>query len=575
MPPPALRALLDEPAIDREIVRREALKGRGLYAFVKLAWEQVEGENTPFIDSPHIELVCRHLEAVSTGKIDRLVINIPPGCSKSTLCGVLWPLYEWGPLGLGHLKYMCASFDQQVSLRDADRVRRVLESEWWAVRWGSRSTFDKPVEIMRAVTPGASKATSAKGLFYTSRNGMRMSTMMGGKALGFHADRQIFDDVHKVADIRAGGDAARAALQRTKDLYQSTFASRKRGKVARVLVMQRVHHDDMSAMCIAEGWTHLCLPAEYDPDRHCKTEIGEDWRTVKGELLCPQRIGVGDRIAIELAKKEMGSKVFASQMNQSPSVDGGTIFQRAWLTKRWTSVPDNALWYISCDLTFKGASTSDYAVLQVWAKAGNDFYLIDQIRARMGFTETVTALENLSRKWPQAYRVLVEDKANGSAVIDTLKNKIPGLIPVEPRGGKESRANAVTTVFENGHVWLPEAPWVSDFVEELCSFPLGRHDDMCDAATQAISDQMNIGASRYARLAAALEARDRPTAGVYVEQPGDILVRTASPAGLGEQLKGLWAVVPARGDNVHAVRAGGAAEAVRFQIQRYGWAHLV
>ena len=111
---------------------------------------------------------------------------------------------------------------------------------------------------------------------------------------------------------------------------------------------------------------------------------------------------------------------------------------------------------------------------------GSSRYLLDQVRGRMSFTETLRAIRSLSAKWPQAVRKLIEDKANGTAVIDVLRKEIPGLIPVEPEGGKIVRANAVTAVAEAGNIYLPNpsiAPWVHDFVEEHAVFPNGANDD--------------------------------------------------------------------------------------------------
>src|SRR6266404_5616260 len=144
---------------------------------------------------------------------------------------------------------------------------------------------------------------------------------------------------------------------------------------------------------------------------------------------------------------------------------------------------------ISVDAAFKAAADSDYVVMQVWGKRGADFFLLDQVRDRMDFPTTCRALETLSAKWPMATAKLIEDKANGPALIAQLKSKIPGLIAVEPRGSKEARAAAVSPAIESGNVHLPSpehAPWVHDFIEECAAFPKGANDDQVDAMTQAL-----------------------------------------------------------------------------------------
>ncbi len=126
---------------------------------------------------------------------------------------------------------------------------------------------------------------------------------------------------------------------------------------------------------------------------------------------------------------------------------------------------------------------------QVWGRIGSVYLLGDQVRARMDCPTTVKAVRDLSQKWPGTLAKLIEDKANGSAVIQMLTHEIPGILPVNPSGGKIARAAAVSPLIEAGNVYLPHplhAPWVMDFIEECAAFPNGTHDDQVDAMTQAI-----------------------------------------------------------------------------------------
>src|SRR5712692_1447801 len=143
----------------------------------------------------------------------------------------------------------------------------------------------------------------------------------------------------------------------------------------------------------------------------------------------------------------------------------------------------------SWDCSFKDLDTSDYVVGQVWARQGAIFLLGDQVRARMDCPATVKAVRELTQKWPATIAKLIEDKANGSAVIQMLQHEIPGLLPVNPSGGKVARAQAISPLVEAGNVYLPHpdyAPWVNDFIEESAQFPNGAHDDQVDAMTQAL-----------------------------------------------------------------------------------------
>jgi predicted phage terminase large subunit-like protein len=144
----------------------------------------------------------------------------------------------------------------------------------------------------------------------------------------------------------------------------------------------------------------------------------------------------------------------------------------------------------SWDMAFKDLNTSDYVVGGVWASKQADRFLLDQKRDRLNFPSTVEAVKAMSEKWPQVSRKLIEDKANGTAVIASLQHKISGLIPVNPEGGKTARAQAVSPQVESGNVYLPHpavAPWVDGFIEECAVFPNGRHDDQVDQCTQALN----------------------------------------------------------------------------------------
>ena len=144
----------------------------------------------------------------------------------------------------------------------------------------------------------------------------------------------------------------------------------------------------------------------------------------------------------------------------------------------------------SWDCSFKDLSTSDYVVGQVWGTKSADWFLLDQVRARMDFPTTIAAIRSLSAKWPNAIRKYVEDKANGTAVIQTLKHEIPGLIAVSPDTSKVARVNAISGIIEAGNVYLPEpknALWIHDFIEECAAFPNGKNDDQVDGLSQALA----------------------------------------------------------------------------------------
>lgn len=466
-----LAAINDHPCIDVEIVRRG-----GLSAFVAAAWSQVE--SSPMVWGWHLDEICAHLEAVSRGEIRRLIINEPPGCSKSLITSVFWPTWDW--LNRPARKWMFSTFDASLARRDALRCRGLIASQWFQDRWPQLAIGNDPDQ------------QRTMGVYYTTGGGFRFSTSVGGGATGWHSHIQVVDDPTKPKDVQAGGDVAREALRRTETWWKQTMASRKADPqdFSRVIIMQRLHEDDLAGSCLREGgWEHLCLPMRYDETTRCVTSVGGDRRTVPGELLCPARFS---EEAVAETERDMGPQVASAQLQQRPAPAKGLIFDRAWLANEYgpKDLPSNATWVQSWDCAFKDLSTSDYVVGQVWCCVGARFYLVDQVRAHLGFDATRAAIIDMTIKWPQATTFLIEDKANGTAIVETLKKDFSGVIAVNPQGGKVARANAVSPLFAANDVFVPKAehaPWINAWREEMASFPMARHDDSVDATTQALT----------------------------------------------------------------------------------------
>lgn len=472
---------ITEERIDRELVRRG-----GLYQFLRLAWPVIEASE--FTPGWHLEEVAKHLEAVSRGEIKRLVINIPPGFTKSVLVSVVWPAWDW--ILFQKHKFMFASFDLSLSQRDAMRSKELLKSAWFQKRWGWQADpnelRDLGLSPLGVVENGDRQSTNS--IYWNTSGGLRFSTSVGGRATGWHAHRQIVDDPTKPNDLQGGGKKAAAALQRTDEWWNTTMPTRRADPedFARVIMMQRLHAADLAGISEAQGdYTILRLPMRYVSARKCKTKWGGDRRTEDGALLWPARFS---EAAVKTLEKDLGPQNRDAQLQQDPSPEGGTIFERDWFNGRFSAVPSGAVWFQSWDCTFDDTTGSDYVVGQVWAKKNGKFYLVDMVRARMSFTATCRAIESMTAKWPaSAARVLVEKKANGPAVISTLRQKMSGLIAFDPgTQSKAGRAWAVSGLFEAGDVLLAETIWVADYINEMTRFPKGINDDVVDATTQAL-----------------------------------------------------------------------------------------
>lgn len=487
---------MSEPAKDLDGLRlqlEQELFSESLRDFLQAAWPILDP--APFVGGWHIDALCEHLEACSRGELTRLIINVPPGSSKTMTALIMWPAWEW--TWRPQAKFMCATYEQPLSFIKAHVCQRLLESRWYQDRWGAMWTPD-PKEW--SVT-----------MLANSKGGFRYATSKGSGATGLHADRQIVDDPHKPSDVVSGKVTQtdlRADLEKTWDWWSQTMATRLIAapgtKSVRVVIMQRLHEGDLTGRLLREQageYEHLMIPQRFEPARRCFTVLSrdeegtpvktwEDPREEADELMCPDRM---DEAFCDNRKTELGSRGYAAQEQQRPAPAGGGIFKRPWLSNFYRVRPAeliNALWIQSWDMTYKNLASSDYVAGQVWAALAADYYLVDQIRAKLSFSESCNAMRSLTAKWPRAVTKLVENAANGAAIEDHLKHEIPGIILVTPKGGHVARANAVEPLWEAGNVHLPDpaqAPWVHDFIEEHISFPSGVYDDQVDAGTQALS----------------------------------------------------------------------------------------
>lgn len=482
-----------EAKLDAELVRREAIElSQDFRKFVEAAWDVIE-PGVEFLSGPPIEVICQHLQACGDGRIRKLLVNIPPRCSKSSLISVLFPAWLWtrDPAQ----KILSASYAEKLAIRDSTQSRRLIESDWYRERW-----------------PGIvlSDDENLKTSYLNTAMGRRQICSVGGAVTGLGGDFLILDDPHRV-DQGESSPVREGAVT----WFRESFYNRTNNKnVCRIVIMQRVHYKDVSAYIVEKGgWDHLNLPMEYEGVRSAPTSLGwEDPRTEHGEILWPERFSREEIIDLKASMGEYGT---AGQLQQRPAPRGGAMFKRAWL-RFWydaeQGIPEPVLhqtgegeWVAaeqrrldvtsehdalqSWDLAFKGGPDNDYVVGQVWARKGADCYLLDQERGQYDFPATKAAIRRLHSRHPTTI-TLVEEKANGAAVISDLKGEVAGLIAVLPQGGKESRAASASGTFEGGNVWLPhpdQYPWVLGYIEELCQFPKGAHDDQVDATTQALT----------------------------------------------------------------------------------------
>lgn len=462
-------------------------------SFTRIAWPHVEPN--ALREGWHMHAIQDHLTAVSEGQIRNLVICVPPGTSKSLLASTLWGAWDW--IRHNTRRWICATYAQDLSDKNARLQRDLISSRWYQERWGSRVKIGKhDVDKVR--------------LFSLESGGWRMSTGVEGVATGWHGDILLGDDLAKAQDASGRAAIDPVAIQKGSDFWFKTLHTRRADAVhtARVLIAQRLHHEDTPGAAIEAGYEALVLPMEYDPKRSCVTVIGfRDPRTTAGDLLCPDRF---PREIVEGDRAVMGPLAFEAQMQQDPTPQQGLLFKSAGREdRRYRVLPKGARKIITCDAAFKDTKGSDFVSIQVWAIDAGRFYLCDNDTRRMNFGETCRALLAMRAAHPDAIGCYVEDKANGPAIIETLEGQIPGVVAWNPgAASKISRAESVAPLFDAGSVWLPEddlAPWLGAYLTELRKFPLTKHDDQVDATTMALlilhQPKYAILADAYAKMA--------------------------------------------------------------------------
>jgi len=479
--------------IDRYDVR----KG-GLAVFAQLAWQHVDP--APLRWSWHHTVICDRLERVTRGEIRKLLIVVPPGTTKTILCSIMWPCWRW--IEDPSDKLISVSYGDIVL--DAARAHRDLfTGGWFQSRW-----------------PGATipyQNTRAASLFKTTARGFRFSTSVGGPMTGRHGGTLLGDDLNKAQDAMGTAAYSMSALDASWQTWATVMPTRQvdPATTARVLIAQRLHPKDVPGRWIDSDPSVevLCLPMRYSATHPhcCPPTVGapgdDDYRPgddrQPGELLWPEHYPEDTVTALE---EVLGPAHAASQLGQLPAPEGGAVFQRdpfqmyRKLPPHWTGQHMQ-----SWDLAIGDAPGSSYVAGQVWARSGDDVWMVDQVRARMDFTASCEALVDLVLKHPESAReVVIEKKANGEAVASHLRSayrdicKARGvldppalnIILVTPRGSKLARAQGVTGIVSAGHVHLPEqAPWLGEYLRELLLFT-GRgaeDDDQVDATTQALT----------------------------------------------------------------------------------------
>lgn len=484
-----------------------------LINFAEYVWPVVEPA-IPFVKGWAIEAICDHLEAVTDGHIKKLLINVPPGFTKSLMTDVFWPAWEWGPRNKPWLRYVCASYSNHLTERDNLRCRNVVLSDRYRQNWGNRFKV--------------SNEQFTKVKFANDQTGWKLATSVGGIGVGERGDRFVIDDANNTMQMES-----EAIRDNTNMWFTEVVPDRLNNMMlsAIVVIQQRLHADDVSGTAISRdmGYTHLMIPMEKDNKRHCVTVLGknhlgqdiiwEDPREEDGELAWPERFPAE---IVEGLKRDKGPYAYAGQYQQIPVPRGGAILKdEYWQLWEEPRYPPFEFIVASLDTAYTAKEENDPSALTVWGVfrdkndnpkvmllwAWTDRYEFDKL---VQFVNDVCTIDQRPRLHPRfpVDRLLIENKAAGMSVGQELYRQFSmsgkyGIDLINPKnfGDKEARVTSVQHLFSSGMVYAPDKEWADKVIEQCSQFPRGSHDDLVDTTSQALRwlRDMNFMPSREER----------------------------------------------------------------------------
>lgn len=461
-----MNSLPQSQAVSKQQAAKELLRRRGARSSIH---DFIQYMNPEYITSDFSASVCASLDQFLLDMVNGLrpvlILGAPPQHGKSDIVSRYLPAYFFGKYpdlrvaGLSYAKDLASDMNRD--------VQRIMMSPEYKTLFPESALNSK-----RVVTIDVEAKRNSETFEVVGHKGTYISQGVGGPLTGKKVDLGIIDDPIKNAKEALSSTTKKSIW----NWYVSTFKTRLSKNSGEIIMATRWATDDLSGRVveITPRAKVLAFPA-----------INE-----RGEALVPE---LHPKEKLLETKVILGDYFWSAMYQQSPKQAGGSIFKDEWvryyLPKDLPTSFDTIIH--SWDMTFKDSEGTDYVVGQVWGKKGANSYLLHQVRARMSFTATLKAVKQMADEFPKGLRKLVEDKANGPAVIDSLKSTVAGLVPVEPDGSKVARAHAITAVWEAGNVFLPHkdiAPWIVETVAEITTFPVGANDDVVDAMTQGLRD---------------------------------------------------------------------------------------
>ena len=456
--------------VKAEIIRRaeNELKIRearnNLLSFISVTYKDYK---IGWVHQEICETLDNFLKDLIEGKRPRLIITMPPRSGKSEIVSRRFPAYFLGKYP--DLSIISVSYSASLAEDFSRDVQRIIDSDDYKKIFPDTKLSDKKDKNYKR-TSDFFEIVDHKGVY--------CSAGVGGSITGKGCDILIIDDPIKNRQ-EANSETVRKKIY---DWYSSTAYTRLSPIGGVIMMCTRWHLDDLIGKVLSDKnqkpFHVISYPAIAEHDEPHRKQ---------GEALHPERFSL--EILNEI-KSTLSTADWLSLYQQKPVPEGGAIFETSKLRyydessdpKRFDQVVG------SWDMTFKENKTSDFVVGQLWGRKGADFYLLDMVRDRMDFVKTLKVFINFANKHKNCNCWLVEDKANGTAIISTLKKHISGIIPITPKESKQERAYAITPYLDAGNIFFPKNQnFTKDLEEEMLQFPAGAHDDTVDSMTQALN----------------------------------------------------------------------------------------
>jgi predicted phage terminase large subunit-like protein len=480
------RALQDYEALMQERIYEAAEKS--LYVFIKAAWQYINGEE--LIDNWHVACLAEHMQEFFKKKDcalgNRMLINICPRSGKTMNTTVMGTAWQW--IQDPNYRIIHTTHTERLYVRNIASIRQLLSSPWYKDRWCNPAlTNHYRFSLSQSQNTKTWLQLEQGGEFYGTSPGSSNVYGAGG-------------DLLSIDDPTDGSSAHQPiVLERANRFYSQTLKTRlnnkKTGKI--MVVQQRLAQNDLSGWILEherEDYFHLNIPMLYDSRRTFVSPIGfNDHRRKDGESLDPLRFPPE---FIDTEKKNFS--YFQTQYQQDPVPEGGNLIQLDWLQYYNRHDFDSTFsstvsqWLSVWDLSFDGGTDNDYTVGLVLAyTTDGKFVVYDLWREKATFTRQLQMMRELVNKHPQVCLHLVENLANGTALINTLQREINGLTPILPRTyghSKSMRLQACVPAIMEGRLWIPrDTTYSVDVVKELVGFPLATNDDIVDCIAYAIN----------------------------------------------------------------------------------------